>query len=452
MRTVAESAILVVVFLAACAASAQAEFLPRKDADSPAARYFADFRKRLESARRDIPHISQIAEQVADKFIDKEVIYLAPNQDSFLFELWGRASGLTAAQKWAPENMKLQDDVLLLAIEPTTDYPDRGPQWVNTAYQSPATIIAFSSPEDLKQIAKEGSGHFEAGDFYAVIDNHTSGNQFEFVVPSGTGPKTVHMSGMVNMLNGWLFVGELAAACTRRGKMPVFWLSYAVDKRQGYARAAAHSKTIPEGKQWGPSKAFHDDLVVPPIKAGVVANQYLDHLEWHLDALEGPSRPYMDRAAEQAVATIRDGKEVYALLIGHAFPWDVPKSEWNGTITILRTMWKSQMEPVEKEGGEGDLFILLCMPTYEAEYVQRAKEKGMNIVVMSTEPPDVSDANAEGFLWIPARWPIEDGAVELPGYDIRILPVTGIMNGVIFHALRSEVQYRLAREPAGGSP
>ena len=92
------------------------------------------------------------------------------------------------------------------------------------------------------------------------------------------------------------------------------------------------------------------------------------------------------------------------------------------------------------------------MPTYEAEYVQRAKEKGMNIVVMSTEPPDVSDANAEGFLWIPARWPIEDGAVELPGYDIRILPVTGLMNGVIFYALRSEVQYRLAREPAGGSP
>ena len=41
MRTVAKSAILVVVFLAAWAASAQAELLPRKDACVTLLRYWA---------------------------------------------------------------------------------------------------------------------------------------------------------------------------------------------------------------------------------------------------------------------------------------------------------------------------------------------------------------------------------------------------------------------------
>ena len=53
MRTVAKSAILVVLFLAACAAWAQAELPAPKDADSPAAKYFADLRKRLEPDRQE---------------------------------------------------------------------------------------------------------------------------------------------------------------------------------------------------------------------------------------------------------------------------------------------------------------------------------------------------------------------------------------------------------------
>ena len=401
--------------------------------DSPAIAYFDGFRKQLDLARQDIGHISTVADGVADKFIDRKMIYAAPNQDSFLFEQLGRASGLVRLEKWDPDRTKLADDILLLPLKPTADYPDADAQWVNNAHNSSATVIAFSSPQDIQRVPKDGGGHFEPSDFHAVIDNHTSSNQFTFARP-GKSPRTVYTSGMINMLNGWMFTGELTAACTRRGLMPVFWLSFAIDEPRGYPRAAKYSLHIPKGRPWGePQLAFHNDMAVPPIQAGKIANQYLDHMY-----------SYMDQIVERSMAKIEQGKKVFILLVGHAFPWDVPRTEWRDQFILLGPDWTGQMRPFEKEASKGDLFILLCMPTYDRKQVKAAQDKGMDVIVMSAEHPDVSKTRTDSYLWVPAPWPIEDGAVRVPGYDIPLLPVTGIMNGVIYYALRSEVEYRLA--------
>ena len=78
--------------------------------------------------------------------------------------------------------------------------------------------------------------------------------------------------------------------------------------------------------------------------------------------------------------------------------------------------------------------------------------RGVDVIIMTTERPNETETGTARLEWIPAPWPIGDGSVEIPDYDIRVLPVSGIMNGVIFYMLRSEVQYRLARYRANFPP
>jgi hypothetical protein len=76
----------------------------------------------------------------------------------------------------------------------------------------------------------------------------------------------------------------------------------------------------------------------------------------------------------------------------------------------------------------------------------------VDVIIMTTERPNEPETGTARLEWIPAPWPIGDGSVEIPGYDIPVLPVSGIMNGVIFYMLRSEVQYRLARHRSKSPP
>jgi hypothetical protein len=101
------------------------------------------------------------------------------------------------------------------------------------------------------------------------------------------------------------------------------------------------------------------------------------------------------------------------------------------------------MRPFTKNAGAGDMLFLLGMPTYPKREVEDALARGMSVIVMCTEDPHLTPAQAEQVHWIRAPWPIEDGVVRIPGYDIPILPVTGVMNTLIYYAVRSEVQSRM---------
>lgn len=410
----------------------------------PAYRLFCDFSKYLDMTRAHAGEISRVADSVADLFITNGVLYLAPTQDSFLFEQWGRASGLGKAIKWEPGMKRLgQTDLLLLALEPTTDYPGAGDDWLRKAYASQARIILFSSPEDPAAVAKTGTECFAVTDYAGFIDNLTHRQPFTFIAAEEEPPRQVYLCGLMNMLNGLLFQGELAAACTRRGRMPVFWLSFAIDEPKGYPRAARLSRSIAPGRKWGEPVSFHSDLTVPAVRPGYVAAQYLKAMDSYTALLKGRLWSEMDRIVQQTIATLRAGHKVYFLGIGHAFPYEAPRKEWNDVFVMLGPEYSGHMRPFTKNAGAGDMLFLLGMPTYPKREVEDALAKGMSVIVMCTEDPHLTPAQAEQVHWIRAPWPIEDGVVRIPGYDIPILPVTGVMNTLIYYAVRSEVQSRM---------
>ena len=426
-----------------------AEAAEAVEPEQPAAAYIAAFRHHLDLAVRDLEHLAHLADGAAEKFIENRFLNIARNAHYFYSELSGRASGLTGINGWDAEEDSAEKQLLLFSLDSAPT--DRGAQekWLNTAAQAQdSQIVLMANRRDLATMnCDAGQRPFQPSDFYGFVDNHVPNGEFTFQVagPDGTATRRAMLSPVVNALNGWLFVGEIAAACTRRGEMPIFWLAFQVDMPRGLPRNALYSVT---GKAWGDQNRFHEDFKVPPVTAGIVGAKYIAHLRSYLDRLE--RWPDLKTTVGRIVATIKSGKKVYFYSVGHMFPHVVPTSQRQRTMRVMDAHYFKLEESVLNICEPGDLLFLLCMPAFEDKTVTSALGKGIQVVAMSTAQPPEAIQDKESFHWIAAPWPITDGCVEIPGYDIPVLAVTGVMHSVIYYAVRSQVEFEMglaAAEP-----
>ena len=159
--------------------------------------------------------------------------------------------------------------------------------------------------------------------------------------------------------------------------------------------------------------------------------------------------PAMAHIAEEAATTIRNGRRVFIELIGHIFPTQVPAAERDDLLVVLGPRWRKlpTQRLFDRQGTRGDLLIVLGMPTFPAAHVQAGLDKGMSVIATSTDQPP-KHLVSERLHWIRMPWPRGDGAVRLPGYDVQILPVTGVVNALVYYAVKAEVRARLNEGPA----
>ena len=219
--------------------------------------------------------------------------------------------------------------------------------------------------------------------------------------------------------------------------MPNYWISFGIDRPRGYVRKLRY-----EGDAANDQVPFHSDFDVSPLPAEWVGRRYIGHLRSYLDRLE--RWPDLREAAERITAKLQQGRKVYFFSIGHMFPHEAPPDERAGPLTVMEAGHAQRVEAVQRVGQPGDMLFLLCMPTFDDEMVGAALGKGMEVIAVSGAPPPTALEQEKDLYWIAAPWPITDGCVEIPGYDMAILPVTGVMNAAIYYSVRSQVEYELA--------
>jgi hypothetical protein len=111
-------------------------------------------------------------------------------------------------------------------------------------------------------------------------------------------------------------------------------------------------------------------------------------------------------------------------------------------MTVIAQNWNTENYAGPTPGVD-DLVIVFGMPTYPAVRAQYAALNGLNIIILSTEEPTdrgPENYSTDRFLWIEMPWPLEDGAIDIPGYDIKVLPVSGVMNVALYYAVRLELE------------
>jgi uncharacterized phosphosugar-binding protein len=347
--------------------------------DMAAEDYIARLQNEIIQSRDHLPALTESAERAASEFLSGGNLWAAGRQPDFIAEACQRAGGLMAIAPLTNQ-VPATHDVILYAVPGSLNDNDR--KILEDWHAKGATVITFSSPAGLFQ------------------------NKFP-------------LDTVLNVAELWAWTAEFVAACTRLGKMPVLYQSYGLPG--GYERAKKYQ-----------GKKFHDDLTIPPFAAGILGKEYLDQIQHRLARIQQTEMPKMDHAAEWW----RKAKSSTALVTGHMFP--AGHGQDPRTIHVCDFVRAPAREDKDLLGANPPDFVFYLGYQFAPQkLLAQAKATRVKLVytdVQPGQPPEPSD----NILYIAPTWPLTDACVNVPGYDIPILPASGVVQAAIYWTIVSK--------------
>jgi hypothetical protein len=340
--------------------------------------YIACLQGTIIQSRAHLPALTQSAERAASEFLSGGNLWAAGRQVDFIAEACQRAGGLMALAPLA-DHVPANHDVILYAVPGSLDDNDRKilEEWRGKG----AMVITFSSPAGL----------------------------FQRDFPVDT---------VMNVVELWTWTGEFAAACTRSGKMPVFYQSYGLPG--GYERAKKYQ-----------GKRFHDDLSIRPIAAGILGNEYVDQIQHMLARIQETEMPRIDRAA----GWWSKAKSATVMVTGHMFPahGQDPRTSHGGSFVRV----PAREDKALLGANPPEFVFYLGYQFAPQKLLDEAKITGVKLVYTDVQPGQPAEPS-ENILYIAPGWPLTDGCVKAPGYDVPILPASGVVQAAIYWTMASK--------------
>lgn len=373
-----------------------------------AQRYFSLVRRGTAQSRGQLPVMTASATVAAQRLVEGGKIWVTGPQMDFQIEAIVRAGGLVALRQ-LKDAMPADNDVVLMGASGPLD--ETAIAEIRKWRQAGAYVVAFCAPMD----------HMQEADHPDCVIDHGG---LDFPRPmSAPIPEIYPLDTVINVINMWTWTGELAAACTRLGKMPVFYQSYG----------------LPGGRERGAKYAgqtFHDDMQITPIAPGVLGGAYLDRLTTILRRMSGQLRQSgagMDQLRRVAQLMQPDGPPALGLVIGHMFPGHFQDPRAPQPMRFLSVREDATLEA----GDRGRFVFYLGYQKAPVNLIEQAMAEGFRLIYVSVTPHDPAEP-ASSITYIDPGWPITDACVNIQGYDIPVLPVSGVVNAVIYWSILAE--------------
>ena len=235
-------------------------------------------------------------------------------------------------------------------------------------------------------------------------------------------PMRGQFGASLSMAQLWAFTGELVAACTRAGKMPAMLQSVMVaGARERNARYRESS--------------FHDDVTVPPVQGGTLGDRYLAAISSGVAGLFGEA----ERLRQAGLAlrrTVKAGGTVFHANMGHFEPHRLLADDFPVRLSVLPS--KEAERELTSKGRAGDSLLVVWYTEMPDALLSAAREKGVTSVCMVATNPEAPHDTSTADVFVDPQWRMGDVAVELPGYDVPILPPSGVLNSLVFYAILAE--------------
>jgi len=350
-------------------------------ADAGAGSYLSRLQEALSRAGTNMPAFTQSAEQAAGDFLAGGNLWAAGRQGDFIAEACGRAGGLMSIAPLG-EPSPTNRDVILFAV------PGR---------------LVESDSDRITQWEKKGP---------SVVEFHS---------PAGVFADRFPLDTVANVCDLWIWTGEFVGACTRRGKMPVLYQSYG----------------LPGGPERGKKyqgKRFHEDLTIQPVGPGVLGREYLSQISRMLAGIQSTQMPRIVQAAKWWRQASSNSTTI--LVTGHMFP---RHAEDPRTIPCGRfepaPAWEDKVLVDAARPPEYVLYLgYQYGPRKLVDWASASRVKLVYAAVQPVQPPEP----ASNIVYLDLGWPLTDACVRVPGYDVPILPASGVLQAAIYWALASE--------------
>jgi len=380
------------VFMAACARAFGA-------AATAVESYLQRVQKLVAQHRRNVGRLKAPAELVAEALLAGGTLNLGGSDAAWISEGSGRSGGIMNIGHLSPTTTAHPGDVAWLSYCARTY--DAQLQTAAELESKKYLVMAFGP--------RPASG---APGFQHWIDSLTPWN----------GDQNFTLLG--NVLSLWTLTGEVAAATARRGRTVVFWVSNFYP--------TLHPEFQGRSKRYG-GRTFHEkgEPHMEPVQPGVAARAYLDYIDKMFHEIEAYELGKIVSVGEE-IGRRPASRPALCISAGHMMhdeAWGDNKwfKEYKGDMKQLATAL----------GPDGYLIWLGYydgVPPAIWEAVRRAKVRAAWIMV----PLAGQELNFEqyGDVFINQHWEPGDAAVAMPGYDIRILPPSGVAQLFIYEVLR----------------
>ena len=347
----------------------------------------------VEQVGKECKAMEPSAQDAATRLVAGGKLWAAGNLQ-FVSELCGRAGGLMLIQPLGDATPGA-DDVVMYGAEQAAALGD-------ATAESGAHIVAFGESDVLGATARF-SGHAR---------EHNISPTLSSIIPA------------------WTYTGILIKSCARMGKMPVTYETIGLPG--GYPRI----------QQYQAKGIFWIDYTPDPSDTSPASDlgaAFAHDVAATLRRVEKEERARLDQAGQWAAQSLKNGKTVYMYCMGHFIPDEIGKSEIAGKFKV--NTWNSGFTSLTPPGdpiAAGDLAIHIGYQHPPHGLFERALPAGAKVVYVDLlqHRDSKSDPNV---IWIDPMWPWDDAVVRLKGYDIPMLPPSGIVNSAIAWEI-----YRLA--------
>ena len=234
-------------------------------------------------------------------------------------------------------------------------------------------------------------------------------------------------------------MGETIAALTRHGKMPTM----------------AKSFSYADGREWWDKyfrkQQFHDDFQVPPIPAGKLGRAYVNQIRGLLQKYGRTQLPVVNQDADRIVEELEKGRKTVVAYTGHmtwAFAGKAEAEAWANPADL-----EGSANRYIKTTPDGALVLRLGYSGDHRDDEAALKQKHQRVMLICAENPRPEWQLPQDLLSvIDMGWAFGDACVSIPGYPIRILPPSGVMQLVSYETVNVEVLARIHRGDGHPSP
>jgi len=382
-----------------------------------AERWYQQLIAALDGMQADLPKISQSASEAAGMYVKENLPIAAVGDRVFAFEAVGRCGGMMSIEHVNPAKQPQWKGIVLYGLQ-GPGLADEDARQIQLLHDRGCKIVAFGRSEWITQNAAA-----KAIDW--AIDIHTTGPDGLFATADGKRIVPVHEAA--NVLALWTWTGEFVAACTREGKMPTMY--------RGFVFAGGQERATKIGKA-----KFHD-IAPTPAEPLVSGQTYLRELRKCLVALHATQMNQIKEAAGMASATRAAGKKMYCLADGHTVG-NMFRRPYDPGFFIELGPW-SPSEVIPPLQADELLFALGYTSPFMYDIgkagLEACSKSGICVIGAARALDEPVKTKLPKMLFIDENWPDEDCIVQFPGYDIKVLPPSGVMQLAVYEMICAEM-------------
>jgi uncharacterized phosphosugar-binding protein len=363
-----------------------------------------------------IDSITDAADVAAGGLLLGGNLYLA-GEPGMVAELLGRAGGLCGAKAITPDRplpkLLATDVVLYSEYGPAQKSDDR---WKKLVASNAIVVVFASAKNDIL------SSPLPKNVCPIPVDVPCDSR----MIATASGERLIPTAPPAIAMAEWTFTAELIGACRRKNRQLAVYLSIFLD--EGHRRLQRTNGLI-----------FEPDLRPEPVARGAYAREFLAKVLALLTAVRADEIQKIRTAAGWLREASANKNKIVRNFMGHLPPIEAGKPGDLHCFTAMTTATGAEgVKWIRENLHEGDVYLFLGYQENEDAMAAAANALGARTIFMTARRPGAQQGANPRHLAIDPHWPVTDGCLVLPGYDVKACPLSCIMGLTCYYAICGE--------------